>query len=69
MINSMTINATAALLLELFVAEAERQGVQPSALKGNTRLILTTNSDFLRLIKQFETDPGPRTSSLPRGGN
>ena len=39
------------------------------ALTGNTRLILTTNSDFLRLIKQFKTDPGSRTSALPRGGN
>jgi ethylmalonyl-CoA mutase len=34
---SMTINATAAWLLALYVAVAERQGVDPSALRGTTQ--------------------------------
>ncbi|MBW2313344.1 MAG: protein meaA [Deltaproteobacteria bacterium] len=34
---SMTINATAAWLLSLYVAAAERQGVDPSALQGTTQ--------------------------------
>jgi (2R)-ethylmalonyl-CoA mutase len=34
---SMTINATAAWLLALYVSAAERQGVEPSALQGTTQ--------------------------------
>src|SRR4051794_18413741 len=34
---SMTINATAAWLLGLYVANAERQGVQPNQLRGTTQ--------------------------------
>jgi len=34
---SMTINATAAWLLALYVAAAERQGVEPAALQGTTQ--------------------------------
>ena len=34
---SMTINATAAWLLALYVANAEEQGVEPSALRGTTQ--------------------------------
>jgi ethylmalonyl-CoA mutase len=34
---SMTINATAAWLLALYVANAEEQGVDPSALRGTTQ--------------------------------
>ena len=34
---SMTINATAAWLLALYVANAEEQGVQPAALRGTTQ--------------------------------
>jgi len=34
---SMTINATAAWLLALYIATAERQGVDPSALQGTTQ--------------------------------
>ncbi len=34
---SMTINATAAWLLALYVANAEEQGVQPGALRGTTQ--------------------------------
>ncbi len=34
---SMTINATAAWLLALYVAVAERQGVSPAALRGTTQ--------------------------------
>ncbi len=34
---SMTINATAAWLLALYVAAAERQGVEPSSLQGTTQ--------------------------------
>jgi len=34
---SMTINATAAWLLALYVAAAERQGVDPAALQGTTQ--------------------------------
>ncbi|MBI3737177.1 protein meaA, partial [Candidatus Sumerlaeota bacterium] len=34
---SMTINATAAWLLALYVAAAERQGVQPKVLRGTTQ--------------------------------
>jgi (2R)-ethylmalonyl-CoA mutase len=41
---SMTINATAAWLLALYVAAAERQGANPSALRG------TTQND---IIKEF----------------
>jgi methylmalonyl-CoA mutase, N-terminal domain len=39
---SMTINATAAILLALYVAVAKRQGVAPSALSG------TTQNDILK---------------------
>src|SRR5690606_30965610 len=34
---SMTINATAAWLLALYVANAENQGVDPAALRGTTQ--------------------------------
>ncbi len=34
---SMTINATAAWLLALYIATAERQGTQPDALRGTTQ--------------------------------
>ena len=34
---SMTINATAAWLLSLYIAVAERNGVEPSALRGTTQ--------------------------------
>src|SRR5262249_23814496 len=39
---SMTINATAAILLALYVAVARRQGVRPAALSG------TTQNDILK---------------------
>ena len=39
---SMTINATAAILLALYVAVARRQGVEPAALSG------TTQNDILK---------------------
>src|SRR5688572_19120725 len=39
---SMTINATAAILLALYVAVAKRQGVAPAALSG------TTQNDILK---------------------
>ncbi|MFN3476022.1 MAG: methylmalonyl-CoA mutase [Candidatus Methylomirabilales bacterium] len=39
---SMTINATAAILLALYIAVAEKQGVKPSALSG------TTQNDILK---------------------
>src|SRR5579862_323712 len=41
---SMTINATAAWLLALYIAAAERQGAEPRALRG------TTQND---IIKEF----------------
>ena len=34
---SMTINATAAWLLSLYIAHAEEQGADPSALRGTTQ--------------------------------
>mgnify|MGYP005847179713 CR=1 FL=1 len=39
---SMTINATASILLALYIAVAEKQGVKPSALSG------TTQNDILK---------------------
>ena len=55
---SMTINATAAWLLSLYVAAAERSGVAPEALKG------TTQNDIIKeyLSREAPTSfrPGPR---------
>src|SRR2546425_2604841 len=39
---SMTINATASILLAMYIATAERQGVPPAALAG------TTQNDILK---------------------
>ncbi|MGH0038245.1 MAG: protein meaA [Myxococcota bacterium] len=55
---SMTINATAAWLLSLYVAVAERQGVGPSALQG------TTQNDIIKEYLSRGTYVFPPQSSM-----
>jgi len=55
---SMTINATAAWLLALYVATAERQGAEPRALRG------TTQNDILKEFLSRGTHIFPPEASL-----
>ena len=57
---SMTINATAPILLALYVAAAERQGVDRSAVAGPPR---TTSSRSTSPAGRGSTRPGPRCAS------
>jgi (2R)-ethylmalonyl-CoA mutase len=60
---SMTINATSAWLLSLYVAAAERQGAKPSALQG------TTQNDIIKEYLSRGTYVFPPAQSLRLTGD